>query len=43
MAQAQANGWIVTAAAFPSADWVMMAATATGPYYRPNGDPLFDA
>jgi hypothetical protein len=43
MTSAKANGWIVTTAAYPTADWATMAATAIGPYYRPAfADPLFD-
>ena len=40
---AQANGWITSTAALPSADWAMMAATPIGPHYVPAlSDPLFD-
>jgi hypothetical protein len=40
---AQANGWVVTVAANPTANWSMMVATPIGPYYRPAlADPLFD-
>jgi len=31
MTAVQANGWIVTTAAYPSANWQMMAATPTAP------------
>jgi predicted DNA-binding transcriptional regulator AlpA len=43
MTSAKANGWVVTVAAYPTADWAMMATTPIGPYYRPAAsDPLFD-
>ena len=41
--RAAANGWKVSVAAYPTADWAFMAATPIGPYYRPAfADPLFD-
>jgi hypothetical protein len=43
MTAAQANDWIVTTAAYPSANLQMMAATPTGSGYRPAmNDPMFD-
>jgi predicted DNA-binding transcriptional regulator AlpA len=43
MTSAKSNGWIVTVAAYPTANWSMMAATPIGPYYQPAlADPLFD-
>ncbi len=43
MMAAQANGWIVTDAALPSAGWATMAATPVGPFYQPAlSGPLFD-
>jgi hypothetical protein len=36
---AAANGWAVTVAAYPAANWGVMGATPIGPYC----DPLFDA
>jgi len=43
MTAARANGWIVTDGTLRSADWSTMAATQTGPGYRPAlSDPLLD-
>jgi hypothetical protein len=43
MATVKANGWIVTPADLPFADWATMAAGPPGPYYVPAlSDPLFD-
>ena len=40
---AKANGWVVTVAAYPTANWASMAATPIGSSYRPAfADPLFD-
>ncbi len=43
MSAAQANGWINSTAALPTANFATMAVTPVGSYYRPAlSDPLFD-